>query len=60
MPMIDKKVTKIGISFRAHKTLKSSLQLLYLTDSNSTNETEEIKVLRTRPNSILWFSQLDS
>jgi len=53
MPMIDRKVTKIGISFRAHKTLKSSLQLLYLTDSNSTTETEDVKNMKTRPNSVI-------
>jgi len=30
MPMLDKDVHRLGLSFRSHKTLKSSLQLLYL------------------------------
>ncbi|CDW75664.1 UNKNOWN [Stylonychia lemnae] len=29
-PLIDEKVTRIGLSFKGHKSLKSSLQLLYL------------------------------
>ena len=30
MPLLDSKITKIAFSFRPHKSLKSSLQLLYL------------------------------
>jgi len=34
MPMLAKDVHRIGLSFRSHKTLKSSLQLLYLQDTS--------------------------
>jgi len=34
MPLLDAKISKIAFSFRPHKTLKSSLQLLYLQNSN--------------------------
>lgn len=30
MPLLDSKITKVAFSFRGHKSLKSSLQLLYL------------------------------
>jgi hypothetical protein len=30
LPMLNEKVTKIGISFRAHPKFKSTLQILYI------------------------------
>eukprot|EP00347_Sterkiella_histriomuscorum_P009358 403341522 len=51
MPMIDRKVTSIGVSFRAHRTLKSSLQLIYLSEWNQDEECQQNQ--KARQNSMM-------